>query len=88
MENQYNYYDPETEHSNGSGYSNTGSGSSDNKNPKKKRNVPKGVKAAGCGLAFGVVAGAAFLGVSAIGTNVLGIGGTKKLRKTSCTILY
>ena len=86
MENQYNYYDPETEHSNGSGYSNTGSGSSDNKNPKKKRNVPKGVKAAGCGLAFGVVAGAAFLGVSAIGTNVLGIGGTKTTAKTTSTV--
>lgn len=41
MENQYNYYDPETEHSNGSGYSNTGSGSSDNKILRKREMCQK-----------------------------------------------
>ena len=86
MENQYSYYDPGTENSNGSYGSNTESGNSGKKDPKKKKNVPKGVKAAGCGLAFGVVAGAAFLGVSAIGTNVLGIGGTKATAKTTSTV--
>ena len=86
MENQYNYYDPGTENPNGSYHSNIDPSNSGNKQPKKKKNVPKGVKAAGCGLAFGVVAGAAFLGVSAIGTNVLGIGGTKTTAKTTSTV--
>ena len=47
--------------------------------------VPKGVKAAGCGLAFGVVAGAAFLGAGAVrGTRVAGVGDASLLQCGIC----
>lgn len=72
MENQYNYYNPESRQDNFQ-YNNQSDHTNGSKPPKKPGKFPKAVAVVGFALLFGVVASATFLTSNIIGSKLLGL---------------
>jgi serine protease Do len=79
MDNQYNYYMPENDNEH-TIYEET---VVEEPKVKKKRKLPKWLKVVGGGVLFGVVASGVFLGCSAAGYHIFGLGSQQSIASTS-----
>lgn len=70
MENQYNYYNPESQQGN---YQNYSQPEYPHTGKKSKKKMPKAVAITGLALLFGVVSSATFLTSNIIGSKILGL---------------
>ncbi|KMZ55394.1 S1C family serine protease [Dorea sp. D27] len=80
MDNQYNYYNPEQEHTGGA------PGGYDNKPERVKKTAPKWVRLVSSALVFGLVASVVFQTGNVVGNKIFGTGGSEKTAKQTSTV--